>query len=124
MNQNEITKTNALISDALDKKDLKKMILSQSTDPKVKKAVATLVSDKDGVRVKIESFTSDNKALTEILDIDEAKFVLPSLTQGFFKQTNINTSITAKPINDIFNISIVIPPTNNFIMNYIFQHTL
>jgi len=92
MNQNEITKTNALISDALDKKDLKKMILSQSTDPKIKKAVATLVSDKDGVRVKIESFTSDNKALTEILDVDEAKFVLPSLTQGFFKQTNINTS--------------------------------
>lgn len=92
MNENEITKINSLLTEAIDQKTLKKIIFSQSTDPKIKKAVATLVSGNDGVKIKMESFTSDNKALTEILDTDKARLVLSSLAQSFFKQTNINTA--------------------------------
>ena len=92
MNDNEITKINDLISHAIDSRSLQKIILSQSTDAKIKKAVATLVTKGNDVCVKVESFTSDNKALTEILDADKAKFVLSSLCQSFFKQTNVNTS--------------------------------
>lgn len=91
MNDNDITKINDIIAQAIDNDALKKMIFSQSTDPKIKKAAATLVTKGDSVCVKVESFTSDNKALTEVLDKDKAKFVLSSLCQSFFKQTNVNT---------------------------------
>ena len=92
MNDNEITKINGLIADAIDTRSLQKMIFSQSTNAKIKKAVATLVTKSGEVCIKFESFTADNKALTEILDRDKAKFVLSSLCREFFKQTNINTS--------------------------------
>ena len=83
MNENEITKINTLIANAIDDQTLQKIIFSQSTDAKIKKAVATLVTKGNTVCVKVESFTADNKALTEVLDADKAKFVLSSLCQSF-----------------------------------------
>ena len=53
MNENEAIKINELILDAIDKRNLKKMILSQSTDQKIKKAVVTLAMSKDSVKLSI-----------------------------------------------------------------------
>lgn len=91
MNENEIQKLNAIISDAIDNENLQKIIFSQSTDAKIKKATASLVVKGGAVCVKVESFTADNKALTEILDKEKAKFTLVTLCESFFRQTNIIT---------------------------------
>ena len=91
MIDNAFLKAENALNSAIDKNELKKIVFSQSTDPKVKKAVVTLVRKDEKILLKIESFTADNKALTELIDLDSGKAALLSLMQGFFRQTNIFT---------------------------------
>ena len=92
MNDNVFFKAEEIIFSSLDSQNLKKIVFSQSTDHKIKKAVATPVQKDGKVFLKMESFTTDNKALTELVALDDAKNVLLTLMQGFFRQTNVFTS--------------------------------
>ena len=95
MNNETITyKLSEIIIKAAQKKLLKKVIFSKAYDKKTVRAVATVVSIGGALKLQIESFLKDNKAVHKNLDLADSTLLdqLGSFANTF-GQVNVITSV-------------------------------
>lgn len=68
---------------------MRKLILSQPEDKRVKRTVGKLFSGKGGVYLQLESFTSDGKALHRNIEMADAAAVVADELERSYRQLNV-----------------------------------
>lgn len=81
-----------LFKSVIEKRILKKIILSKPCDKKTLKSVATLINIKDELCLQIETFTTDGKATHRNIKASEAPDILALMVGHDYKQVNVLTT--------------------------------
>lgn len=81
-----------LFKSVIEKRILKKIILSKPCDKKTLKSVATLINIKDELCLQIETFTTDGKATHRNIKASEAPDILALMVGHDYKQVNVITT--------------------------------
>jgi len=90
MNTNE--QLSQIISSAIERRILKKIVFSKARDKNIIKTVATLFTKGDGLFMQFESFHTDGKATHRNVSLDKAPDECTAMSMGDYKQTDIITT--------------------------------
>ena len=90
MNTNE--QLSQIISSAIERRILKKIVFSKARDKNIIKTVATLFTKGDGLFLQLESFQTDGKAIHRNIAVDKAPDECGAMAVGDYRQTDIITT--------------------------------
>ena len=88
----EKQKITEIINKAVAEGTLKKIVLSKPTDKSIVRRAAVIAKVGSAVKFKLETFTKDNKAFHESIDISSGAAVIAESAMTEFMQTNIITT--------------------------------